>query len=81
MLQPCVVHLHFYITCFDSNMYLGVCDYEIEVEVDDTDIILARMLIEELGLNSESFLSKSERFFRRLESMQNEYDSKKCMLD
>lgn len=67
--------------CFDSNMYLGVCDYEIEVEVDDTDIILARMLIEELGLNSESFLSKSERFFRRLESMQNEYDSKKCMLD
>lgn len=67
--------------CFDSNMYLGICDYEIEVEVDDVDINLARMLIEDLGLNSESFLSKSERFFRRLESMQNEYDSKKCMLD
>lgn len=67
--------------CFDSNMYLGICDYEIEIEVDDGDINLARMAIEDLGLTSKLFLSKSERFFRRLESMQNEYDSKKCMLD
>lgn len=58
--------------CFDSNMYLGTCDYEIEVEVDDVDINLARMLIEDLGLNSESFLSKSERFFGRLEAMKSE---------
>ena len=58
--------------CFDSNMYLGICDYEIEIEVDDADINLARMLIEELGLNSESFLSKSERFFERLEAMKSE---------
>lgn len=58
--------------CFDSNMYLGICDYEIEVEVDDVDINLARMLIEELGLNSESFSSKSERFFERLEAMKSE---------
>ena len=58
--------------CFDSNMYLGICDYEIEVEVDDADINLARMFIEDLGLNSESFLSKSERFFERLEAMKSE---------
>ena len=46
-------------------------DYEIEIEVDDADINLARMLIEDLGLTSKSFLSKSERFFRRLEAMKN----------
>ena len=58
--------------CFDSNMYLGICDYEIEIEVDDADINLARMLIEDLGLTSKSFLSKSERFFERLEAMKSE---------
>lgn len=60
------------IICFDSNMYLGICDYEIEIEVDDADINLARMLIEDLGLTSKSFLSKSERFFERLEAMKSE---------
>ena len=48
------------------------CDYEIEIEVDDADINLARMLIEDLGLTSKSFLSKSERFFERLEAMKSE---------
>ena len=58
--------------CFDSNMYLGICDYEIEFEVDDADVDLARMAIEDLGLTSKSFLSKSERFFGRLEAMKQE---------
>lgn len=60
------------IICFDSNMYLGVCDCEIEIEVDDADLKLAQMLIEDLGVASKSFLSKSERFFRRLEAMKSE---------
>lgn len=58
--------------CFDSNMYLGVCDYEIEIEVDDADLNLVLMLIENIGLASESFFSKSERFFDRLEAMKSE---------
>lgn len=57
--------------CFDSNMYLGICDYEVEIEVDDADVNLALMAIEDLGLTSKSFLSKSERFFERLEAMVN----------
>ena len=58
--------------CFDSNMYLGICDYELEIEVDDADVNLALMAIEDLGLNSKSFLSKSERFFERLEEINHE---------
>lgn len=57
--------------CFDSNMYLGICDYEIEIEVDDADVNLALMTIEDMGLTSKS-LSKSERFFERLEAMKSE---------
>ena len=57
--------------CFDGNMYLGVCDYEIEIEVGETDRQKALSVIEFLGLMQMPIMSKSERFFRRLEAMKN----------
>lgn len=57
--------------CFDGNMYLGVCDYEIEIEVGEPDRQKALSVIEFLGLMQMPIMSKSERFFRRLEAMKN----------
>lgn len=59
------------IICFDGNTYLGVCDYEVEIEVDECDMDSAFEMIEDLGLNSKTNVSKSERFFERLEAMNN----------
>ena len=58
--------------CFDGNMYLGVCDYEIEIEVGEADRQEALSVIEFLGLIQMPIMSKSERFFKRLEEMKGE---------
>lgn len=57
--------------CFDKNMYLGICDYEIEIEISEADKQEALSVIEFLGLMQMPIMSKSERFFRRLEAMKN----------
>ena len=59
------------IICFDRNMYLGICDYEIEIEISEADKQEALSVIEFLGLLQMPIMSKSERFFRRLEAMKN----------
>ena len=58
--------------CFDENMYLGICDYEVEIEVDERDTEDALSIINYLGLIQKPIKSKSERFFRRLEAMKSE---------
>ena len=57
---------------FDENMYLGICDYEVEIEVDERDTEDALFIINYLGLAQKPIESKSERFFRRLEAMKSE---------
>lgn len=59
------------IICFDGNMYLGICDYEIEIEVNEADKDEVLTVIEQLGLTQKPILSKSERFIKRLEAMKN----------
>ena len=59
------------IICFDGNMYLGICDYEIEIEVNEADKDEVLTVIEQLGLTQKPILSKSERFFKGLEAMKN----------
>ena len=58
--------------CFDENMYLGICDYEVEIEVDERDTEDALSIINYLGLVQKPSESKSERFFRKLEAMKSE---------
>ena len=58
--------------CFDENMYLGICDYEVEIEVDERDTEEALFVINYLGLAQKPIKSKSERFFRRLEVVKSE---------
>lgn len=60
--------------CFDTNIYLGICDYEIEIEIGETDSQEALVVIEFLGLRQTPIMSKSERFFQRFEVMKNECD-------
>ena len=58
--------------CFDENMYLGICDYEVEIEVDERDTAEALFVINYIGLAQKPIESKSERFFRRLEAIKSE---------
>ena len=60
------------IICFDYNMYLGNCDYEIEIEVDEVDRGSVLAVIKYLGLTKEPTVSKCERFFERLEAIRIE---------
>lgn len=55
--------------CFDVNMYLGVCDYEIEVEFGENDNKEALSVIAYLGLEYTPVMNKSARFFERLETI------------
>lgn len=55
--------------CLDCNMYLGVCDYEIEIEFVQADKGQAAEMIKKLNLDSFSKKSKSARFFDRLEQL------------
>ena len=51
----------------DTNTYLGLTDYEVEIEFDDTVQEQAKAIISTLGLDTMNHLSKSERFFAALE--------------
>ena len=54
--------------CLDTNIYLGIVDYEVEVEVDEVDISEILDAIDYLDLTSyRPIVNKSGRFFRRLE--------------
>lgn len=59
------------VICFDANMYLGVCDYEIEIETAESDRQEALTVIDFLHLPHRPVASKSERFFKRLETLKN----------
>ena len=51
---------------FDKNEYLDITDYEIEIEYDNK--LKAMELVNKLGLTAQNNISKSERFFRTLQT-------------
>jgi uncharacterized protein YjbK len=57
--------------CFDSNTYLGTCDYEVEIEVDKADKNDVLAVIKYLKIDKKPIESKSERFFDRLTTINN----------
>lgn len=58
--------------CFDKNIYLGFCDYEIELEIDEIDKDIALNVIENFGLMDATKESKSSRFFERLKVLETQ---------
>ena len=58
--------------CFDINMYLGVIDYEIEIEHTERDRESGEAIAAFIGLNTKAFETKSHRFFKQLEEISNE---------
>lgn len=57
--------------CFDYNMYLGICDYEIEIEIVESDKNYVVRFMEKFNLIDYSSKSKYSRFFKRLEEFNN----------
>lgn len=55
--------------CFDKNMYLGICDYEIEIEVGENDEGSAQLVIEFLDLVHKPVRNKSSRFLEQMEQL------------
>jgi len=56
----------------DINYYLGICDYEVEIEINNSSNYQAETLIAELGLaNIINIQGKSSRFFQRLKNLYN----------
>lgn len=47
---------------YDVNMYLGCCDYEIEIEYLNGDYDLAKCVAEQLSLTNINLINKYERF-------------------
>ena len=58
--------------CFDINMYLGMIDYEIEVEYTERDKQSGEAIAAIIGLNTKASAMKSHRFFKQLEEISNE---------
>lgn len=56
--------------CLDVNMYLGDCDYEVELEFSDEDLGLAKKILNNFGLKDGISKCKSARFFERLCDME-----------
>lgn len=50
--------------CLDHNLYLGVSDYEVEVEFEAPDLLMAQKIVNDWKLTEHSEYSKSSRFFR-----------------
>lgn len=48
----------------DHNLYLGISDYEVEVEFEAPDLLMAQRIVNDLKLTEHSEYSKSSRFFR-----------------
>ena len=57
--------------CFDINMYLGVIDYEIEIEYTERDKQSGEAIAAIIGLNTKASATKSHRFFKQLEEISN----------
>ena len=57
--------------CFDINMYLGVIDYEIEIEYTERDRQCGEAIAAFIGLNTKASETKSHRFFKQLEEISN----------
>lgn len=55
-----------FIICLDVNLYLGICDYEIEIEAIEYDEEKLLSILEYLALGCSLGTSKSHRFFQRL---------------
>lgn len=53
--------------CFDTSMYLGMIDYEIEIEYIHCDKRLADTIAAELATSLDIIMPKSKRFFERWE--------------
>ena len=58
--------------CFDISMYLGMIDYEIEVEYTERDKQSGEAIAAIIGLNTKASAMKSHRFFKQLEEISNE---------
>lgn len=57
---------------FDTNYYLGTCDYEIEIEFDYSKKNRVSELLNKLCIqNTENVKNKSSRFFDKLSSLQS----------
>lgn len=57
--------------CFDISMYLGMIDYEIEVEYTERDKQSGEAIAAIIGLNTKASAMKSHRFFKQLEEISN----------
>lgn len=57
--------------CFDINMYLGVIDYEIEIEYTERDKQSGEAIAAIIGLNTKASATKSHRFFKQLKEISN----------
>ena len=53
-------------------MYLGICDYEVEIAVDKSDIDEALEIVAYLNVEQKQIERKSERFFKRLNAICDE---------
>ena len=56
------------VLCFDKNVYLGYCDYELEIEMKRFDSVIAYSILDDLGLKhpSKRQMGKCSRFMCRL---------------
>ncbi len=59
------------IICFDINVYLGVIDFEIEIEYNAEDKEIAATIANGVGTKNDLITTKSARFFKRLEEINN----------
>jgi uncharacterized protein YjbK len=57
--------------CFDINMYLGVIDYEIEVEYSDQDRSIGDAIAAVIDSMKAMTITKSNRFFKKWEEINN----------
>lgn len=58
--------------CFDFNMYLGTCDYEIEVEYSEQDKSIGDAIATIIGSDTKvTGATKSNRFFKQWEEINN----------
>lgn len=56
---------------FDKNFYLGICDYEIEIEFAEEAALDAEELIKRLELKSPNGTGKAARFFQAKERLES----------
>lgn len=57
--------------CFDTNMYLGIIDYEIEVEYTEQDKQWGDAIVASIDSKTKTAVTKSSRFFKRWVEINN----------